>query len=75
MTTRNAERPRFNFTQIEHERNLRGDRAFKAAMLRARQFGRENFSVGVDLRPGTEHPIFVRHHASDPPRVSTIDGV
>lgn len=55
----------------ERDRNLRGDAAFKRAMLRARD--RERFVVGVDIRPCTDSPIFVPHLAPMMLRVSSID--
>ncbi len=57
----------------QHEQRRTGDAAFKRAMLRARKLGREQFRIGVDVRPCTEFPAFIPHHAAPPPRVCTID--
>lgn len=43
----------------EHRRRMAGDAAFKRAMLNARRWKRERFALGVDARPGTEHPRFM----------------
>lgn len=48
----------------KHEANIRGDMAFCAAMSAAIERGEEHAPVGIDTRPCTEYPVFVR---LDPP--------
>lgn len=43
------------------EPDIQGDIAFKKAMLKARRFGWERFTLGVETRPGTERPVFMPH--------------
>lgn len=62
MTTKSSiEGQRRSEQSIQRERNMIGDLKFKTAMMLARRHCRERFIVGVDARPGTNHPRFTPH--------------
>jgi len=69
MTTREAEAVRPNFAEYAHEQNLRGDKRFKAAMLNARRWKRENIMLGVHTKPCTDFPRFIAHGDSKNPLI------